>query len=80
MPLPRRYIEHIRRAYDCGGPKAASRVGRRVGRPRPCKEPPSPTQVARLADTYPEADHLGHAPPERLRIRQGAGGQRGDAQ
>jgi hypothetical protein len=30
MPLPRRYIKQILRAYDRGGRKAASRAGRRV--------------------------------------------------
>jgi hypothetical protein len=30
MPLPRRYIKQILRAYDPGGRKAASRTGQRV--------------------------------------------------
>jgi hypothetical protein len=30
MPLPRRYIRQILRAYDRGGRKAASRTGQRV--------------------------------------------------
>jgi hypothetical protein len=30
MPMPRRYIKQILRAYDRGGRKAASRISQRV--------------------------------------------------